>query len=63
MTQKAIEVKSGQTIDPSFFKGIKYFSKLSGQVQQSFLIYGGDESREQEQIDVIGWKTLDTIDV
>ena len=31
ISQRLVEVKSGQTVTPSFFKGLKYFSKLSSQ--------------------------------
>ncbi len=61
--QKIMEIKSGQTIATSFFKGLKYFSKLSGEVEQAYLVYGGDVVRMQEGVNVMGWLDIDTIAV
>jgi len=37
-----IEIKSGRTVQPGFFKGLEYWKKLSGK-QGGKLIYGGDQ--------------------
>lgn len=39
-----IEIKSGKTINDSFFKGLKFFRKLSDRHKNSGLIYGGDRN-------------------
>ncbi len=39
-----VEIKSGKTINDSFFKGLNYFRKLSGKHKKSGLIYGGDRT-------------------
>lgn len=39
-----VEIKSGQTINDSFFKGLKFFRKLSDRYKQSGLIYGGNQN-------------------
>ena len=36
-----VEIKSGQTITDDFFKGIKYWNKLT-QTEGGYLVYGGD---------------------
>jgi uncharacterized protein len=38
-----IEIKSSKTVNNSFYKGLKFFRKLSDKHQQSGLIYGGDQ--------------------
>lgn len=40
----ALEIKSSQTIDTSFFKNLKYFSQITHpRCQKSYLVYGGKE--------------------
>lgn len=63
IAQRIVEIKAGQTITSSFFKGLQYFAKLSGEVEKSFLVYGGKETRTQEGIDVVGWERVDSIGV
>lgn len=58
-----IEVKSGQTVDPSFFKGLKNLKRLSGEVKNSYLIHGGEETRRQEGVEVVGWRDVDSVEV
>lgn len=41
-----VEIKSGQTISDDFFKGIRYWNKLS-QTQGGFLVYGGNEVQKR----------------
>jgi hypothetical protein len=52
----ALEIKSAQTINTSFFKGITYFSKLSGKVGRSILVYGGGDRRIQNNVQIVGWE-------
>jgi predicted AAA+ superfamily ATPase len=40
-TRVPVEIKSGQTITDDFFKGIKYWNKLT-QTEGGYLVYGGD---------------------
>lgn len=39
-----VEIKSGKTINDSFFKGLNYFRKISNKHKNSGLIYGGDRN-------------------
>jgi len=56
-----IEIKSGSTIQPAFFKGISYWEKLSG-VQGGAVIYGGDGRQERSNgITVVPWKEMHTV--
>lgn len=56
MSQTIIEIKSGQTVVPDFFKGINYYKKISSSVDQSILIYGGDKHHTRNGTEVAGWK-------
>jgi len=58
-----VEIKSGQTIDPVFFKGLKYFNEISGQANKSILVYGGKETRKQEGVKVIAWQDMESLHI
>lgn len=52
-----VEIKSGETVKTSFFDGLKYWNKLSGQnPSQSVLIYGGEREEKRSNGLVLGWK-------
>jgi predicted AAA+ superfamily ATPase len=54
-----IEIKSGQTIMPDFFRGLNFWEKLSGN-SRGALIYGGpDEQQRSTGIRVVSWVNLD----
>lgn len=51
-----IEIKSGQTINPDFFKNLIYWNKLSG-VKKSLLLYGGNRQEKRSNgMEVLGWR-------
>jgi predicted AAA+ superfamily ATPase len=53
-----VEIKSGKTVQPDFFKNVRYWLKLSGE-KQGKIIYAGDSNQKRsEGIDVISWKNL-----
>ena len=59
---KAVEIKSGRTIIPDFFKGFRYFDKLfSGLNTHNFLVYGGEDFQQRKAATVIGWKHLNQV--
>ena len=59
-----IEIKSGRTINMSFFDSLKYFQPLSGATSEhSFLVYGGDEVQKRSLAQVLGWQHLDKIPI
>jgi len=59
---RPIEIKSGQTIQQDYFKGLKYYDKLAGiNPRQSFVIYGGDQKQITKDGTVIGWREIGSI--
>ena len=56
--QKAIEIKSSRVINTDFFKGLEYWSKLTGApAEDLFLIYGDIENQTRSKGMVAGWQT------
>ena len=54
-----IEMKSGQTINSEFFKGLEYWRKLTGLADSpSALIYGGDSPTMFKGTSVLPWYML-----
>ncbi len=45
---KAVEIKSGKTIQPDFFKGLNQFEKIAPEAQK-ILVHGGDEFQRRSQ--------------
>ncbi|MCD6585781.1 MAG: ATP-binding protein [Desulfobacteraceae bacterium] len=60
-TIDAIEIKSGQTAAADFFKGLRFFSKLSNDVRRSIVLYGGSDSYDREGFQLTGWRDIDKI--
>ena len=62
---KTVEIKSGVTIHPTFFKNLRYWQKLSGSSPgYSYLVYGGSENQRRPAGSVVGWKnTGDILDL
>nr|MBI1231783.1 DUF4143 domain-containing protein [Cytophagales bacterium] len=56
----AIEVKSGKTIHPDFFKSLDKFKGFKPDVS-NFLVYGGNESQKRSQVTIVGFMDLHTI--
>lgn len=50
-----VEIKSGATIASDFFKGLEYWSKLSGG-DGGLLVYGGDSSNMRRGFTVRSWR-------
>ena len=60
--QFPIEIKSGETLHPEQFKGLIYWSRLTGKsAENSFLIYGGVEKQNRKYGRVFGWKQVDEL--
>ncbi len=54
-----VEIKSGRTIQPDFFKNIGIFNKISGSSpEKSHIIYGGQEHQVRSQGTVSGWRKM-----
>ena len=54
-----LEIKAGQTLNPSFFKGLRFYQKLYGKETSSFLIYGGKQHRHQQRTWVVPWNRME----
>jgi predicted AAA+ superfamily ATPase len=54
---RAVEIKSGATVNSDFFKGLRYFSKQANTTNLA-LVYGGSMKQKQSGIEVIGWKDM-----
>jgi len=58
----AVEIKSGQTIVPDFFKGLRYFSQLNTEEPvKKCVVYGGDQSQNRSAGQVVPWNKLDML--
>ena len=58
----SIEVKSGGTIQPGFFKNLKtYRSYAKGEGGSSYLVYGGDEGQKRDFVEVFSWRDIPQI--
>jgi len=56
-----VEIKSGQTVTPEFFKGIKFWNKLTG-TQGGYIIYGGNNlQKRSDGITVVPLKEMNTM--
>jgi len=54
-----IEAKSGQTVSRDFYKGLRYWRRLSGRQQTpAALVYGGDETYRREDVITYSWRVL-----
>ena len=55
----AVEIKSGQTLNEDFFKGLRYFKNLSSAPDEHlYLVYGGDRNLIRKHGQVVGWKSI-----
>ena len=53
----AVEIKSGATLAGDWFRGLRRFADLAGDVQP-VLIYGGEGAFEREGVAVYGWRSV-----
>lgn len=54
---KTIEIKSGKTIMPQFFKGISFWNKNFGNCS-SYVIYAGDDTQHRSDTLVLNWRLV-----
>jgi predicted AAA+ superfamily ATPase len=58
----SIEIKSGETINNEFFKGLEYWQSLTGfTAEDSWLIYAGDKNQKRTYGNVLGWSALENL--
>ena len=58
-----VEIKSSQTLAGDLFKGLIYYKKIYTQTRNCFLVYGGEHSRVQKDIQTVPWNTIASLGV
>ena len=58
---KAIEIKSGTTINTNFFTNLEKFEKLTDMPLSKFIVYGGDTRQSRKGTSVFPWKEVSGI--
>ena len=57
-----VEIKSGSTIASDWFKGLKTWSDLAGDVAETpWLVYGGDQRQNRGNIEVLPWQQIEQL--
>lgn len=60
--RKAIEMKSGMTIHPDFFRSLHYWTHLTnGKPENSYLVYGGDQDQKRTVAHVLSWRNTNQL--
>ena len=56
-----LEIKSGQTINNDYFKGLEFWKNLAGDnAGQAWLVYGGDNRQIRSDVTVLPWHEIDS---
>ncbi len=54
-----LEIKSGQTINKDYFKGLEFWRKLAGETTgKAWLVYGGDTRQIRSDVNVLPWSEI-----
>jgi len=54
-----VEIKSGQTITPDFFKGLtRWMALAKAEAHHPALIYGGAGEQQRHGVSVYGWRSI-----
>lgn len=56
-----VEIKASETINSSFFDTIKWFKKETNNIENSIIIYGGNQNQDRSNGKVISWKNIEKI--
>lgn len=57
-----VEIKSGETVNASFFDGLEKWLHLAGQpAGQAYLVYGGEQAQTRQAMQVVPWKRLGSL--
>lgn len=61
---RAVEIKSGQTVQPAFFDGLTFYAGLPHHTEtvSSYMVYGGNQPQRRTQAQVMTWQTLSDFD-
>jgi predicted AAA+ superfamily ATPase len=58
-----IEIKSGKTVTKEFYKGLKYWFKISGE-SRGTIIYGRDTNQKHSNgVDILSWKHIHQLNI
>ncbi|MDP9122387.1 MAG: ATP-binding protein, partial [Acidobacteriota bacterium] len=58
-TLMPVEIKSGQTVAPDFFRGIDDWRRISGQTESdAWLVFGGDREQVRGRLQVLPWRQI-----
>ena len=56
-----LEIKSGQTINKDYFKGLEFWQKLAGETAgKAWLVYGGDTRQSRSDDTVLPWHEINS---
>jgi predicted AAA+ superfamily ATPase len=56
---RIIEIKSGATINPAYFKAFRYFDKIDVMSDKKYnVIYGGEHIQRRTNVTIKGWKNM-----
>lgn len=56
-----MEIKSGQTINKDYFKGLEFWKNLAGDnAGKALLVYGGDSRQMRSDVTVLPWHEIDS---
>lgn len=56
-----LEIKSGQTINQDYFKGLEFWQKLAGDTAgKAWLVYGGDSRQIRSDVTVLPWHEINS---
>ncbi len=59
LTLNPIEIKAGQTINADYFSSLrKWLSWAGDEAGKPYLIYGGDESQERKEAQIVPWREV-----
>lgn len=56
-----LEIKSGQTINKDYFKGLEFWNNLAGDTAgKAWLVYGGDSRQIRSNVTVLPWHEINS---
>ncbi len=58
-----VEIKSGQTVNQDYFKGINYYKKLNNSIRKSIVVYGGSESYTYAGCEILSYRDIGRLDM
>ena len=56
-----VEIKSGETITPDYFKAIHYWNKISENTSGTIIYGGNQQQKRSKDIQVLSWNQTDHI--